>query len=333
MLLITGGTGYIGAHTALELLKLNANILIIDNLKNSSENTIEQLYKITKKRVKFLKGDILDKEFLKQLFLEYKIEAVFHFAGLKAVGESTQQPLTYYDNNITGTLNILNAMACANVKKFIFSSSATVYGTPSKLPLTEEMPKGTPTNPYGRSKSIIEDILQDLSSSDNEWSIAILRYFNPAGAHESGLIGESPKGIPNNLMPYILKVANKKLEHLNIFGNDYKTIDGTGVRDYLHVVDLAIGHIKAHEFITKNNGAFIWNLGTGRGVSVLDMIQAFEKETGVKIPYKITERRPGDIDECWADCSKARCDLEWESKKDLTVMMADSWRWENNKKK
>ena len=332
-ILVTGGLGYIGSHNVVELLNQNEEIIIIDNLSNTKIEVLEKVTKITGKKPTFYEIDINDKVSLNKVFNENKIEAVLHFAALKAVGESVSKPLEYYQNNIAGTLVLLEVMKHHNVKKLVFSSSATVYGDPKKVPITEDMELST-TNPYGTTKLMVEEILQDLYKSDNSWAISILRYFNPIGAHESGLIGEDPNGIPNNLMPYISKVANKKLDKLSIFGDDYDTHDGTGVRDYLHVVDLALGHIKALEKLRKDKkGLFIHNLGTGTGYSVLDMVKAFEKANNIKIDYVITERRAGDIATCYADPTKAKLELSWEAKKSLEEMCKDAWHFEKNNQK
>ena len=329
-ILLTGGTGYIGSHTAVELIKKGKEIVIVDNLVNSKEDVIDKIEKITGKRPKFYKVDILDKQSLDSVFDENNIEAVIHFAGLKAVGESVKKPIEYYHNNITGTLVLLEVMRKHACKKIVFSSSATVYGNPGTPKYVETMGRGTTTNPYGTTKAMIEKILEDTYVADTEWKIAILRYFNPIGAHESGLIGDNPNGIPNNLMPYIQKVAIGKLEKLHIFGNDYNTKDGTGVRDYIHVVDLALGHIKALEKLEITDGLEIYNLGTGIGYSVLDIVNTFEKVNDIKIPYVIDERRPGDLDEYYADATKAECELGWKTTKSLEDMCRDSWRYIKN---
>ena len=326
-ILLTGGAGYIGSHTAVELLNLNKEVIIVDNFSNSKMLSVENVEKITGKNIKVYNLDIRDKEGLNKVFKENNVEAVIHFAGLKAVGESTEKPLEYYDNNVNGTICLLETMKKNNVKKIIFSSSATVYGIPEKLPITEDM-KVSAFNTYGRTKEMIEYILKDLYESDKTWSVVLLRYFNPIGAHESGLIGEDPNGIPNNLMPYINKVASGKLECLSVFGNDYNTPDGTGVRDYIHVVDLALGHVKALDKIENNSGVFIYNLGTGVGYSVLDIINAFNKVNNVSINYKIVNRRPGDIAVCYADATKARMELGWVATKTLEDMCRDSWKFE-----
>ena len=325
-ILVTGGCGYIGSHTCCELLDNNYEVVIIDNLSNSKEDVIEKIKEITNKDVKFYKGDLCDKELVDKVFEKENIDAVIHFAGLKAVGESVKKPLLYYRNNLDSTLTLLEVMSKYNCKKLVFSSSATVYGNPKTLPIKEDFPLQT-TNPYGSTKLYIEGILKDLYNSDNEWSIAVLRYFNPIGAHKSYLIGENPNDIPNNLMPYIVKVATKKLEQLSIFGNDYNTVDGTGVRDYIHVVDLAIGHIKAIELINKENGIDFYNLGTGHGYSVLEIVKTFEKINNIKVNYKITDRRPGDIDACYADCSYALKKLNFKATKTIEEMVRDSYEY------
>ena len=331
-ILLPGGAGYIGSHTAVELLNKGREIVIIDNFSNSNPTILEKIKKITGKDFKFYEMDYLNKAELEKVFEENKIDAVMNFAGFKAVGESVKKPLEYYKNNISGALVVLETMRKYNCKKFIFSSSATVYGEPERIPLTEDCKTGGTTNPYGTTKLFIEQILKDLYVSDNSWDICILRYFNPVGAHESGLIGEEPQGIPNNLMPYVVRVAAGKLEQLSVFGNDYETHDGTGVRDYIHVVDLAKGHIKALEKLEKEKkGLFIYNLGTGVGYSVLDMVKAFEEATGKKVNYKIVDRRPGDIATCYADPKKAEEELGWKAEKNLEDMCMDSWRYiENN---
>ena len=330
-ILVTGGTGYIGSHTVVELQNAGFEAVIVDNLSNSKALVLDRIEAITGKRPKFYNADLRDKEALAKIFKENPdIEAVIHFAGLKAVGESVAKPLEYYDNNIHGTLSLLEAMRDAGVKNIVFSSSATVYGDPAFVPITEECPKGTCTNPYGWTKSMLEQILSDLTVPDKEWNVILLRYFNPIGAHKSGTMGEDPSGIPNNLMPYITQVAVGKRDHLNVFGNDYDTHDGTGVRDYIHVVDLAIGHVKALNKIREKCGLKIYNLGTGHGYSVLDIVKAFEKASGVKIPYEITARRPGDIATCYADASKAKAELGWEAQYGIEEMCEDSWRWQKN---
>lgn len=327
-ILLPGGAGYIGSHTAVELLNAGKEIVIVDNFSNSKPEVLDKIKQITGKDFKFYELDCLDRQALEKVFEENKIEAVINFAGFKAVGESVQKPIEYYMNNITGALTILDVMRKYNCKKFIFSSSATVYGEPERIPLTEECKTGGTTNPYGTTKLFIEQILKDTYYSDNEWDICILRYFNPVGSHESGLIGEEPQGIPNNLMPYIVRVANGQLKELSVFGNDYDTPDGTGVRDYIHVVDLAKGHLKALEKIEKEGkGLYIYNLGTGIGYSVLDMINAFEKATGQKVPYRITGRRAGDIATCYAETKKAKEELGWTAEKTLEDMCRDSWNY------
>ena len=325
-ILVTGGAGYIGSHTCVELLESGYEIVIVDNFSNSKPEALNRIKKITGKDFKFYEADILDKAALETIFNENNIDAVIHFAGLKAVGESVSVPLRYYHNNITGTLVLCDVMQSHGVKKMVFSSSATVYGDPASVPIKETFPLHT-TNPYGSTKMMIEDILRDLYVSDNEWSIALLRYFNPIGAHKSGLIGEDPNGIPNNLMPYIAQVAAGKLPCLSVFGNDYNTPDGTGVRDYIHVVDLAQGHLKALTKVLKDTGAEAYNLGTGNGYSVLDVVDAFEKENGVKVNLKITARRPGDIAECYADPTKAKNELGWEAKFGINEMCRDAWNF------
>jgi len=324
---VTGGAGYIGSHTCVELLSKGHDIVILDNFSNSKPEVLNRIKEITGKEFRFYKADILDKEGLNKIFQENDINAVIHFAGLKAVGESVKIPIKYYYNNITGTLVLCEVMEKHNVKRMVFSSSATVYGKPESVPIKEDFPLN-PANPYGRTKLMIEEILKDIYASDNDWSIALLRYFNPIGAHESGKIGEDPNGVPNNLMPYITQVAIGKREKLNIFGNDYDTHDGTGVRDYIHVVDLAKGHLKALEKIMVSEGIDSYNLGTGTGYSVLDVVCAFEKVTGIKIPYQVTDRRPGDIDKCYADPAKAYNELGWKAEKNLEDMCMDSWNWQ-----
>ena len=327
-ILLPGGAGYIGSHTAVELLNAGKDVVILDNFSNSKPEVLEKIKEITGKDFKFYEADYLDREALEKVFKENEIEAVLNFAGYKAVGESVAKPLEYYHNNITGCLVLLQTMKKYNVKKFIFSSSATVYGEPEKIPLTEDCKTGGTTNPYGTTKLFIEQILKDLYKSDNTWDICILRYFNPVGSHESGLIGEEPQGIPNNLMPYIARVAAGKLKELSVFGNDYNTPDGTGVRDYIHVVDLAKGHVCALNKLDKESkGLFIYNLGTGTGYSVLDMVKAFEKATGKNVPYKIAPRRAGDIATCYADPEKAKKELGWVATKTLEDMCKDSWNY------
>ena len=329
-ILVTGGTGYIGSHTVVELLNEGHDVVILDNLSNSDRKVVDRIEKITGLRPVFYEADILDKESLDRIFDKEDIEAVIHFAGLKAVGESVEKPLLYYENNISGTINLLKSMNKHSCKNIIFSSSATVYGTPAFVPITEECPKGTCTNPYGWTKSMIEQIMMDQCTADSEWNAVLLRYFNPIGAHESGTIGENPNGIPNNLMPYVTQVAVGRLERLGVFGDDYDTPDGTGVRDYIHVVDLALGHVKALKKLSKGSGLSVYNLGTGQGYSVLDIVKNFEEATGVKIPYVIKPRRAGDIDICYADSSKAERELGWKAQRGIKEMCADSWRWQKN---
>jgi len=331
-ILVTGGAGYIGSHTCLELLRNGFSVVVVDNLSNSSEESLRRVQEITGKALEFHKVDLLNKKHLVEVFEKYKFDAVIHFAGLKAVGESVDIPLKYYHNNITGTITLCEVMAKYNVKNIVFSSSATVYGEPHTAPITEDFPTSA-TNPYGRTKLFIEEILKDLYVSDNYWNIVLLRYFNPVGAHHSGRIGEDPKGIPNNLMPFISQVAVGKLKELSVFGNDYPTNDGTGVRDYIHVVDLALGHVRALQKLIRKSGVHIYNLGTGRGYSVLEMISAFEKVSGRKIPYRIIDRRPGDIAECYADPSKAEKDLGWRTERGIEDMCADTWRWQSQNPK
>jgi UDP-glucose 4-epimerase len=330
-ILITGGAGYIGSHTCVELLNAGYEIIIADNFSNSKPEVLNRIKELTNMEFRFYRVDLLDSDALEQVFIENKIEAVIHFAGLKAVGESVQLPLKYYHNNITGTLVLCELMQKYGVKSIVFSSSATVYGMNNISPLTEDLPLST-TNPYGSTKLIIEEILKDVYASDNKWSIALLRYFNPIGAHESGRIGEDPNGIPNNLMPYITQVAVGKREKLSVFGSDYDTQDGTGVRDYIHVVDLAKGHLKALEKILETEGVNVYNLGTGIGYSVLDVVKSFEKATGKEIPYVLTDRRPGDIATCYADPAKALNELNWKAEKNLIDMCRDSWNWQENNK-
>lgn len=326
-ILVTGGTGYIGSHTCVELLKNGYEVIIIDNLCNSKKEVVDNIEKITNKKVQFVEGDVRDKDLLRTIFKNNKIAAVIHFAGLKAVGESVEKPLLYYQNNLDSTLNLCEIMNEFNVKKLIFSSSATVYGNPVKLPITEDMEVGKTTNPYGTSKYFLERILSDLYISDEDWSITLLRYFNPVGAHESGLLGEDPNGIPNNLMPYIVKVATNELKCLSIFGNDYDTPDGTGVRDYIHVVDLARGHVMAIDKILNTTGVNIYNLGTGVGYSVLDLVNTFEKVNGIKINKKIVGRRAGDIAACYADSTKAYKELGWKAELNLEDMVKSSYNY------
>ena len=326
-ILVTGGCGYIGSHTVLELLNKNYEVVVVDNFSNSSFESIRRVQKITGKSVIFYEADIRDEQKMDEILSAHKVEAVIHFAAFKAVGESCKLPLKYYENNISGTVALLKVLEKHGVKKIIFSSSATVYGNPERLPLDENCRLST-TNPYGSTKLMMENIMQDLHKADNAWNIILLRYFNPVGAHESGLIGEDPKGIPNNLMPFVAQVASGKLACINVFGNDYDTPDGTGVRDYIHVVDLALGHIAAIENCNES-GVHIYNLGTGRGYSVLDMIHAFEKACGKKLPYKICERRPGDIAACYAAPDKAKKELHWEAKNGIEEMCASQWKWQS----
>ena len=328
-ILITGGAGYIGSHTALELLNEGYEVVIYDNLCNSSQESLRRVEELTGKTVKFYEGDVLDGAALEAMFRAENVDAVIHCAALKAVGESVQKPLEYYQNNITGTLTLMDVMNRVGVKNIVFSSSATVYGSPEEMPITEACPKGQCTNPYGWTKSMMEQIMSDVQKANPDWNVILLRYFNPVGAHKSGRIGEDPKGIPNNLMPYISQVAVGKLEKLGVFGNDYNTPDGTGVRDYIHVVDLAIGHVKAINYIFTNPGLDVINLGTGVGYSVLDMVKAFSKACGKEIPYEIKPRRAGDIDMCYADPSKALKVLGWKAERGLDEMCEDTWRWQS----
>lgn len=328
-ILVTGGAGYIGSHTCVELLNAGHEVVVVDNLCNSSEKALNVVREITGKPLAFYEADLLDREAMDKIFDKEKIDAVIHFAGLKAVGESVAKPLEYYHNNITGTLILCDAMRNHGVKNIIFSSSATVYGNPAFIPITEECPKGKITNPYGQTKGMLEQILTDFHTADPEWNVVLLRYFNPIGAHKSGNMGENPKGIPNNLVPYISQVAVGKLEKLSVFGNDYDTPDGTGVRDYIHVVDLAIGHVKALKKIEDKSGVSIYNLGTGKGYSVLEIVKAFEKACGKEIPYVIRERRPGDIATCYSDPAKAKAELGWEAERNLDEMCEDTWRWQS----
>ena len=329
-ILVTGGAGYIGSHTVVELQNAGYDVVVLDNLSNASEKALDRVSKITGKPVKFYKADILDRDALNDIFDKETIESCIHFAGLKAVGESVVKPWEYYENNIAGTLTLVDVMRKNNVKNIIFSSSATVYGDPAQIPITEECPKGQCTNPYGWTKSMLEQVLTDIQKADPEWNVMLLRYFNPIGAHKSGTIGENPNGIPNNLMPYITQVAVGKLKELGVFGNDYDTPDGTGVRDYIHVVDLAKGHVKALKKIEENPGLAIYNLGTGNGYSVLDIVKNFEAATGVKIPYVIKPRRAGDIATCYCDASKAEKELGWKAENGIREMCEDSWRWQSN---
>ncbi|MFV0464771.1 MAG: UDP-glucose 4-epimerase GalE [Lachnospiraceae bacterium] len=327
--LVTGGAGYIGSHTCIELMNHGFEVVVIDNLVNSSKKSLDRVKEITGKEVVFYKGDILDRNFLTDVFEKENIESCIHFAGLKAVGESVAKPWEYYNNNISGTLTLLDVMREHGCKNIIFSSSATVYGDPAVIPITEDCPKGVCTNPYGWSKSMLEQILVDIQKADPEWNVIILRYFNPIGAHESGRIGENPNGIPNNLMPYITQVAVGKLKEVGVFGDDYDTPDGTGVRDYIHVVDLADGHVKAIKLLLEHSGCRIYNLGTGIGYSVLDIIHNFEDATGITIPYRIKERRAGDIAACYSDVTKAADELGWSAKYSIKDMCGDAWRWQS----
>lgn len=329
-ILVTGGAGYIGSHTVVELQQMGQEVVIADNLCNANKKVISRIEAITGKRVVFYQVDILDREALEEIFTKHDIHACIHFAGLKAVGESVSKPWEYYENNLAGTLTLVDVMRKYGCKNIIFSSSATVYGDPAFIPITEACPKGVCTNPYGWTKSMLEQILQDMQKADPEWNVVILRYFNPIGAHKSGTIGENPNGIPNNLMPYVTQVAVGKLKELGVFGNDYDTHDGTGVRDYIHVVDLAKGHVKALKKLEEDGGFHIYNLGTGSGYSVLDIIKNFEEATGVSIPYRIQSRRPGDIAACYADVSKAREELGWEAENGIREMCEDAWRWQSN---
>lgn len=327
-ILVTGGAGYIGSHTCVELLNEGYEVVIVDNLYNSNQKAVDRIEQITQKKVTFYQTDILDREALDQIFTKENVDAVIHFAGLKAVGESVRKPIEYYTNNIQGTLILTDVMRKHNVKNIIFSSSATVYGNPAMIPITEECPKGVCTNPYGWTKWMLEQILTDIHTADPEWNVMLLRYFNPIGAHESGLIGEDPKGIPNNLLPYVAQVAIGKLECVGVFGDDYDTPDGTGVRDYIHVVDLAKGHVKALNKIKEKAGVKVYNLGTGNGYSVLDVIHAFEKACGHEIPYQIKPRREGDIATCYSKCDLAKEELGWQAQYDLDDMCASSWKWQ-----
>lgn len=329
-ILVTGGAGYIGSHATLALLEGGYGVVVLDNLSNGSFESLRRVARLANRAPQFVRGDIRDANMLKQTFEAHPITAVLHFAGLKSVGESMRQPLSYYQNNVVGTVQLCQAMAEANVRRLVFSSSATVYGEPAQMPVREDFPTASPTNPYGRSKLMVEEFLRDLAQSDPRWGIALLRYFNPVGAHPSGQIGEDPNGIPNNLLPYISQVAVGKLKGVAVFGDDYPTRDGTGVRDYIHVVDLVNGHLSALDAIADRPGLDVWNLGTGSGHSVLEMIHAFERASGREIPYEVVPRRPGDIAECWADPSKALRELGWKAERDLVEMMADTWRWQSN---
>lgn len=327
-ILVTGGAGYIGAHTAVELQKEGHAVVVLDNLSNSSQRALERVQQITGKSVPFYKADIRDREALEEILNHHQFDCCIHFAGRKAVGESVEKPLEYYENNVAGTLTLLKALGCHDCKNMIFSSSATVYGQPETLPISEDCPTGGVTNPYGWTKYMIEQILTDLQKADPAWNIVLLRYFNPIGAHESGLIGESPRGIPNNLMPYITQTAAGKLEELRIFGDDYNTCDGTGVRDYIHVSDLARGHVKALAAIEQNRGLAVYNLGTGRGYSVLELIHVFEQTNHIKVPYSVTGRRPGDVASCYADPSRAERQLGWKARCTIEDMCRDAWNWQ-----
>ena len=329
-ILVTGGAGYIGSHTVVELQNAGYDVVVMDNLANASEKVLGRVEAITGKKVPFYKTDIRDREGLEEIFTKEKIDSVIHFAGLKAVGESVQKPWEYYDNNITGTLTLVDVMRKHGCKNIIFSSSATVYGNPAFIPITEECPKGQCTNPYGWTKSMLEQVLTDIQFADKEWNVVLLRYFNPIGAHKSGTMGENPNGIPNNLMPYITQVAVGRLPKLNVFGNDYDTPDGTGVRDYIHVVDLAVGHVKALKKLEPGSGLSIYNLGTGVGYSVLDIVKNFEEANGVKIPYEIQPRRAGDIATCYSNADKAEKELGWKAENGIREMCEDSWRWQSN---
>ena len=329
-ILVTGGAGYIGSHTVVELQNEGYDVVVVDNLSNSSQESLKRVEKITGKPVPFYKADILDAKALDDILSEEKVDACIHFAGLKAVGESVAKPWEYYNNNITGTLTLVDALKKHNVKNIIFSSSATVYGDPAFIPITEECPKGQCTNPYGWTKSMLEQVLSDIQKADPQWNVILLRYFNPIGAHKSGTIGENPNGIPNNLMPYVTQVAVGRRDHLTVFGNDYDTHDGTGVRDYIHVVDLARGHVKALNKIKENCGLKIYNLGTGTGYSVLDIVKNFEEATGVNIPYEIGPRRPGDIATCYASSEKAFKEMGWKAEYGIREMCEDSWNWQKN---
>lgn len=329
-ILVTGGAGYIGSHTVVELQNAGYDVVVVDNLSNSSEKSLERVSRITGKAVPFYKADILDRDKLNEILDKEHVDACIHFAGLKAVGESVAKPWEYYENNIAGTLTLVDVMRQHGVKNIIFSSSATVYGDPAFIPITEECPKGQCTNPYGWTKSMLEQVLSDMQKADPEWNVILLRYFNPIGAHESGTIGENPNGIPNNLMPYVTQVAVGKRDHLTIFGNDYDTPDGTGVRDYIHVVDLARGHVKALKKIEEKAGLKIYNLGTGVGYSVLDIVHNFEEATGVKVPYVIGDRRPGDIATCYSCADKAFKELGWKAEFGIKEMCRDSWNWQKN---
>jgi len=327
--LVTGGAGYIGSHMCVELLQHGYRVVVLDNLSNASVHALEAVQRLTQRSIAFVEADLRDGDALRGLFEQYPVDAVLHFAGLKAVGESVAEPARYYDNNVNGTLRLLEAMTQAGVHRLVFSSSATVYGMPEQVPIAESAATG-PINPYGRSKLMVEDMLRDLQASDDRWRISLLRYFNPVGAHPSGELGEDPHGIPNNLLPYISQVAVGRLPHLRVFGDDYDTPDGTGVRDYIHVLDLVRGHLKALEYLREHSGCFVHNLGTGRGYSVLEVLRAFEAASGRRIPYEIVERRPGDAASCYADPGKAERDLGWQATLTLEEMCADAWRWQHS---
>ncbi|MDP2231514.1 UDP-glucose 4-epimerase GalE [Methylotenera sp.] len=331
-ILVTGGAGYIGSHTCLELLNANFGVVVLDNFSNSKMESLKRVEKLTGRSLVFIQGDVRDRSCLRELFLQHKITSVIHFAGYKSVGESVRNPLIYYDNNVSGSIVLAEVMAEFGVKRIVFSSSATVYDTPGDNQIREDFPLG-PINPYGRSKLMVEQVFQDLSASDSEWKIAVLRYFNPVGAHESGMIGEDPNGIPNNLMPYISQVAVGRLAELSVFGSDYPTQDGTGVRDYIHVVDLARGHLAALQALERHSGLMTVNLGTGKGCSVLELIRAFEHASGKAVPYRMVERRPGDSATCYADPSLAESLLGWQAKLDISAMCRDAWRWQSNNPK
>jgi len=330
VVLVTGGAGYIGSHATLCLLEAGYSVVVLDNLCNSSAKSLERVAQICGRQPHFVQGDIRDTALVEQTLKDHNVSVVLHFAGLKAVGESVEKPLMYYENNVAGSVSLCKAMQAAGVFNLVFSSSATVYGEPETMPIDEDCPAGVPTNPYGLSKKMVEQVLTDLAASDERWSIALLRYFNPVGAHESGLMGEEPQGIPNNLVPYVSQVAVGKLAALQVFGDDYPTVDGTGVRDYIHVVDLAKGHLKAIEALKSRKGAHIWNLGTGVGYSVLQVVKAFEKASGRDIPFNIAPRRSGDIAECWANPGKAKAELGWVAEHGIERMMEDTWRWQKH---